>query len=294
MSGTHSFHNPSREILMTAIRRPRTRTSALFALAFVTTLLSATASASPDPARALTSEDVKLDADFVPTPIEAVRRMLEMAQVEAGDYVVDLGSGDGRILITAATERGVQRALGIELDPWLVEYSSELAQQAGVADQVRFEQGDLFEADFFDAEVLTMYLMPELNLRLRPDILSRMAPGTRIVSYSFDMGDWVPDDSDRVLIRDIYLWIVPADVGGQWTLERSGKDPLELHFEQSFQMLDLHAVRDGLPVEALAIPLRGREITFEADGQHFKGVVDDDVIRPLSGAGWSARRVTSR
>jgi len=235
--------------------------------------------------------DPKLDVDFTPTPMDAVRRMLDMAGVGPDDYVVDLGSGDGRILLTAATEYGVERALGVDIDPWLVDYAADKATAAGVAQRVRFVQGDLFETDFFDADVLTMYLLPELNLRLRPLILSQMKPGTRIVSHSFDMGEWTPDAKDHVHLRDVYLWIVPARVGGRWRLEREGLAPVDLEFEQRFQRVTASASANGQALDTGAVELDGAEISFRLDGRRYHGHVDTDTIRPLEGADWSARRL---
>lgn len=178
------------------------------------------------------------DVIWVPTPDAVVDRMLAMAKVGPHDFVVDLGSGDGRIPITAAKRFGA-RALGIEYDDNLVAASRELAAKEGVAHRVEFRQADLFEVDFAEADVVTLYLLTPLNLKLRPKILA-MKPGTRVVSHAFAMGDWVPDERARVAERDVYLWIVPARVEGRWRLVQTigGRSVThELALTQRFQTL---------------------------------------------------------
>lgn len=275
---------------MTASRRPPAFTRLFTPLALIITLFACLPAIAYE-TKPFEDHDPKLDVDFTPTPMDAVRRMLDMAGVGADDYVVDLGSGDGRILLTAATEYGVERALGVEIDPWLVDFATDKAAAAGVAQRVRFVQGDLFETDFFDADVLTMYLLPELNLRLRPLILSQMKPGSRVVSHSFDMGDWPPDAKDHVHLRDIYLWIVPARVGGHWRLERDGHAPIDLAFEQRFQQVTASAREDGQALDTGTVELSGADISFHIDGRRYHGRVDADAMRPVEGSDWSARRV---
>lgn len=148
------------------------------------------------------------DVRYEPTPQPVVEQMLALARVAPGDVVYDLGSGDGRIPITAA-RRGA-RSVGIDIDPALVAKAEANAAAAGVADRVRFRTEDLFTADFSDATVVTLFLYPDLNLRLRPRLLSELKPGTRIVSYYHDMGDWRPDKTVRTPRANIYLWTVPA------------------------------------------------------------------------------------
>src|SRR4029079_12246972 len=160
------------------------------------------------------------DVVWVPTPEALVQKMLDMAQVTAKDYVIDLGSGDGRTVIAAA-KRGAQ-ALGIEYNPDMVELSKRNAAKAGVTDKASFMKADLFEADLSPATVITMFLLPDINLKLRPKILN-LKPGTRIVSNSFTMGDWNADDTAVVKEGCVsyctaYLWIVPAKVEGTWQL----------------------------------------------------------------------------
>src|SRR5438128_351730 len=156
------------------------------------------------------------DVPFVPTTDEAVQAMLKLAGVKKSDTVYDLGCGDGRIVIAAAKNYGAH-AVGIDIDPQRIREAKENAKKAGVESLVRFEQNDLFKADFRPATVVTLFLLPEVNLRLRPKLLEDLKPGTRIVSNTFDMGDWKPekefivggDDDDTYLSRRLFLWIVP-------------------------------------------------------------------------------------
>jgi SAM-dependent methyltransferase len=149
------------------------------------------------------------DVIYVPTPQAAVDAMLALAEVGPGDMVYDLGSGDGRIPITAAVRHGA-RGLGVEINPRLVREARAAARAAGVTDRVRFREADLFRMRFRKATVVTLYLLPELNLRLKPRLLADLAPGARIVSYSFDMGDWPPERSLKLPEGEVFLWRVPA------------------------------------------------------------------------------------
>jgi len=146
---------------------------------------------------------------FVPTPQEVVDAMLELAEVKKGDVLYDLGSGDGRIPITAAKRYGVT-ALGIDINPQRVKEANENAQREGVTDLVTFRTGDLFQTDLSKASVVTLYLLPEVNLKLRPKLLRELKPGTRIVSHAFNMGDWEPDETRDIDGRTIFMWTVPA------------------------------------------------------------------------------------
>lgn len=153
------------------------------------------------------------DVPYVPTPPEVVDAMLKLANVKAGDVVYDLGCGDGRIVITAAKEHGA-RGVGIDINPQRIKESNANAQQAGVADRVKFTTQDLFETDLSEATVVMLYLLPAINLKLRPKLLRELKPGTRIVSHSFDMGDWKPEKTVAVASngseRTIHFWTVPA------------------------------------------------------------------------------------
>jgi precorrin-6B methylase 2 len=157
---------------------------------------------------AAVAQERKPQVEFFPTPQEAVDVMLEMAGVTASDYLIDLGSGDGRIPITAARKYGA-RALGVEIVPELVATANTNAREAGVVDKVRFKQQDLFATDIESASVVTMFLLGSINLKLRPRLLQELKPGTRVLSYNFNMGDWKPDRVERVNGRPIYLWIIP-------------------------------------------------------------------------------------
>jgi len=157
------------------------------------------------------------DVPFVPTAETIVAKMLEMAKVTKTDHLIDLGSGDGRIVITAAKRYGA-RGMGVEIDPDLVQKARENAQAAGVADRATFVEGDIFEANIRDATVITMYLLPDVNMRLRPKLLSDLKPGTRIVSHNYDLGDWKPARTETMLVgstqHTVYFWVVPPRGAG--------------------------------------------------------------------------------
>jgi ubiquinone/menaquinone biosynthesis C-methylase UbiE len=148
------------------------------------------------------------DVPFVPTPTKVVDRMLEIAQVGPNDVVYDLGSGDGRIVITAAKKHGA-RGVGIDIDPERIREARDNARSAGVSDRVQFREGDLFKTDLSEATVVTLYLLSSVNLQLRPKLLKELKPGTRIVSHAFDMGDWKPIKTEKVGSSTVYYWIVP-------------------------------------------------------------------------------------
>ena len=230
------------------------------------------------------------DVVWVPTPQTLVDNMLEMAGVTKDDYLIDLGSGDGRTVITAG-KRGI-RARGIEYNADMVALSKRNAAAEGVGDKVSFIQGDIFETDFSDATVLTLFLLPELNLKLRPTILD-MKPGTRVVSNSFDMAEWKADagtDGGKQGCTSwcrAYLWIVPAKVGGQWRL---GEGSLTLR--QTFQMLEGTLTEGGKAMPISEARLRGTEIAFTAGGRRHTGKVQGSAMSgQVDGGGtWSATR----
>ena len=199
------------------------------------------------------------DVIWVPTPDDVVDRMLRMAQVTPNDYVVDLGAGDGKIAIAAAKKFGA-RSLGIEYNPDMAKHAQGNVEKAGVASRARIVQGDIFASDFSQATVVTMYLLPALNLKLRPTILN-MRPGTRVVSHSFTMEDWEPDETSSTDGRRSYFWLVPANVVGSWNLDLGG-ERAEISLEQKFQKIDgsvtLGAVNGGLRDARL----RGFAISF--------------------------------
>ena len=231
------------------------------------------------------------DVVWVPTPQALVDRMLEMAKVTPNDYLMDLGSGDGRTVITAA-KRGV-RATGIEYNPDMVELSTRNAETEGVAGKAEFRKADLFETDFSQATVITMFLLPDINLRLRPKILD-MKPGTRVVSNTFTMGEWEADETSTVseasgYYRTALLWIVPAKVEGQW---KSAQGDLEL--TQSFQKIGGN-VKASNGTVLLNGKLRGDEISFSAGGAQYSGRVNGNTIEGTVKTGgktsaWKATR----
>src|SRR5690606_37149662 len=224
------------------------------------------------------------DVIWVPTQEDLVMAMLKAAKVAADDYVVDLGSGDGRIPIAAAKHFGA-RAMGLEYNPQMVKLAQCYVRAEGLEDKVTIKEADIFETDFSDATVVTMYLLSDLNMKLRPRIL-KMKPGTRVVSNSFKMGDWSPDehiDPEGSYSRG-YLWIVPADDKGKWTFrEEGGERTFEVTFEQEFQEIKASASGNGAPSVQDAT-LRGADIQLTlVDANNaprtFKGQVEDDRIR---------------
>lgn len=229
----------------------------------------------------------ELDVPYAGTRPEVVARMLEMARVGPSDRVVDLGTGDGRILIAAARDRGAS-GLGVDLDPVLIRRAQANAEDAGVADRVEFRVEDLFRTPLSDASVLAMFLLPEVNLKLRPRILAEMRPGSRVVSNAFDMGEWVPTATDRVGGSIIYLWIVPAEVAGRWRLEEEGGRSADLTFTQRFDRVDGRVATPSGPMLLQDVRLVGPWLSFTLpDGRRLEGHVAEDSI---AGGGWQARR----
>jgi hypothetical protein len=232
------------------------------------------------------------DVVWVPTPQALVDKMLDMAQVTPNDFVIDLGSGDGRTVITAA-KRGV-KALGIEYNPDMVALSKKNAEKEGVTGKAEFVRGDIFESDFSKATVITLFLLPSLNQRLRPIILN-MKPGTRVVSNTFDMGDWPADQTvqatgDCSSYCRAYFWIVPAKVDGSWKLPQG-----ELAFEQKYQSISgsLKADNVNAPVSGKLI---GDQIHFTAGRTVYTGRVNGDRIEGTAKTGdsetkWEATRI---
>jgi hypothetical protein len=257
-----------------------TRYGAKLALALaLTAMLGATAQAQP--AKSEYQPEVGQagkDVVWVPTPQALVDKMLEMAKVTPKDYVIDLGSGDGRTVITAA-KRG-SKALGIEYNPDMVELSKRNAASEGVSDKASFRKADLFESDFSQAQVITMFLLPSINMKLRPKILN-LKPGTRIVSNSFDMEDWKPDQTENVEGCSnwctAHLWIVPAKVQGAWKLPQG-----ELTIKQTFQMIT-GTLRSGANSSQLNGKLNGDQITFSAGGTEYNGRVNGNTMELSSG-----------
>jgi SAM-dependent methyltransferase len=250
-----------------------------------------------------------LDTPYVPTPQVVVDRMLDLAKLRAGETVIDLGSGDGRIMIEAATRYGA-RGFGVEIDPRLVKLSNDRAAKAGVADRVKFLQQDLFKTDFHEANVLTLYLLPDVNLALRPKILAELRPGARVVSHDYGMGDWRPDAQETVPAPDkkvgarkesqVFMWTVPAKVVGEWRLEvSSAAKPSRMVLKQKFQSVsgtveltgegDVPVKEGGLRGDELRLVLADEvEMVGRATGDTLGGTLRKSG-REL--ATWTARRV---
>ena len=241
-----------------------------------------------DPAT-LAGQRPQLDVPFVSTEYDIVRAMLDLAGTNANDFVIDLGSGDGRIPIIAARDKGA-RGLGVDLDPARIRESTGNALRAGVADRVTFRQQDLFVTPLGDATVLTLYLLPEINMQLRPRILAEMRPGARVVSNTFDMGDWRPDVSRNVQNTNIFLWIIPAQVGGRWQL-RTPQGEGVMTLRQRYQQASGTIQANGRSVQLQDVRLRGPLIAFTADlgggPRRFEGRVDG---ANMAGQDWQAVR----
>lgn len=203
-------------------------------------------------APASAAQAVSLDVPYVPTPDVVVHRMLEVAQVGPQDFVIDLGSGDGRIAISAVKDHGAKGALGVDLNPERIAEAQANARDSGVSDKVEFREQNLFHTDFSAASVLTMYLLPDVNVALRDKVLA-LAPGTRVVSHAFDMAEWESDHYERVDGRAVYMWVVPADVQGRWRLT-SPDGTVELDLSQQFQ----HVTGTAQGAQGEMMPVTGR------------------------------------
>jgi SAM-dependent methyltransferase len=257
-------------------------------------LASAAAALTPAIAESARQRAPRLDVSYEPTPQPAVELMLKLAKVGPDDVVIDLGSGDGRIPITAAKAHGA-KGLGIDLDPRRIKEAQANAERAGVADKVAFMEADFFKADLGKATVVTLFLWPSINLRLRPRLMA-LAPGTRIVSHEHKMGDW---QSDATMISkseewsDIYLWLVPANIGGTWRLDVDGRS-VDATIEQRFQRFRGSAVVDGRKQQLRNGRISGSQVSFELalpgqpKARRYTGRVTADGA--IEGEGWQARR----
>lgn len=225
----------------------------------------------------------ELEVPFVPTPHALVQKMLDLAQLRPEDFLVDLGCGDGRIAV-AAGQRGA-RALGVDLDPMRIQEAAAAARIARVEGRVRFRRQDLFETPIEEASVVAIYLLPNINLRLRPTLLTALQPGARVVSHAFDMGDWPADAQEEHEGRRIFLWVVPAVAGGSWhgTVIHGGVVALDL--EQQFQMVT-GTLSVGGTAEPVTGRVRGSELTLRSgDGSRLNARVHDDrIVADLLGA----------
>lgn len=259
------------------------------------------------------SQKSSLDAIFQPTPQDVVEEMLSMAGVNKEDIVYDLGCGDGRFVITAAAKFGAQ-GVGVDLDPARITESRGNAQKCGVADRVTFIEGNLFGTDLRDATVVTLFLLPSVNLKLRPKLLTDLKPGARIVSYIHDMKEWDPDDSGDVRNKAFYLWVVPATVAGTWRWSFSppagDEAQHELFLEQKFQKISGKMSIDGKKVSLTDPWLHGDHVSFTVNsqaagkrivmrfqGRAHGGLIQGEVLIEESPTAsiqpWTAQRVTS-
>jgi hypothetical protein len=238
-----------------------------------------------------------LDVPYVPTPHEVVAQMLALAGPTRNDVLYDLGSGDGRIVIEAARRFGT-RGVGVDLNPVRVEEASANARRGGVQDRVRFRQQDLFETDLRPASIVTLYLLPRVNLELRPKLFEQLRPGTRVVSHAFDMGDWQPDSVVVVKVNQgvgramVYAWTIPAKVAGSWTLTTPEGRRVPLQLRQRFQRFTGPGVSGRLVGDRIAFTLtervNGRPVTRRFSGR----VTGDGMSGRVAGGGtWRAMRV---
>ena len=231
------------------------------------------------------------DVIWVPTPDEVVERMLRMAETSASDIVYDLGAGDGKIAIMAASKFGA-RATGVEFNPDMAALAQRNAQRAGVGDRARIIRGDIFETNFKDANVVTLFLLPSLNVKLRPTLLE-MRPGPRVVSHAFDMDDWRADEVTRLDGRQMYLWIVPAKVQGRWRIDHPvrGRDAaFDLDIGQIYQRIEGDATFGVMRSTISGAQLRGESIAFslmDAEGLRtdYAGIVKGNIIEGSARAG---------
>jgi methylase of polypeptide subunit release factors len=247
------------------------------------------------------------DVVYVPTPQIVVEEMLKMAKVGPKDFVIDLGSGDGRMVITAAKKFGA-RGYGVDLDPVLLKRSNDTARAEGVADRARFVEQNLFEADLSQATVITSYLLPEMNAKLRPKILA-LKPGTRVVAHDYHMGDWLPDEERTLQVPEkkvgnpgvsyVYFWLVPARLAGLWNSEvvtKAGVQKIDFLFDQRYQSLSGSARTGGQDLKLRAPKIEGERVSFSLLGkarQDFSGVVKGDAIEGTVRTGEGAAAVTT-
>jgi hypothetical protein len=240
------------------------------------------------------AQEGKGDVVYVPTPQNVVDEMLDMAKVGPNDFLIDLGSGDGRIVITAAKKFGT-RGFGVDLDPVLVKEARANARREGVADRVQFREENLFSTDLSSATVITSYLLPEMNLKLRPTLMT-LKPGTRVVTHDYDIDGWYPDEEKTISVpgKDvgdpgksyIFFYIVPATIAGRWEslMQMGGRSVIyEFEFDQSFQRVTGDVRVDNRPVRLPLFEMRGERLAFEVDapqGKHrFQGSVKGHTIQ---------------
>jgi SAM-dependent methyltransferase len=270
---------------------------AVASVATVGTLAAQTTTPAP-PARSP-------DVPFVPTQVELVRSMLDVARVGPDDIVYDLGCGDGRIVIAAIRHYGAKRGVCVDIDPKRIEEARHNADTSGVADRITFSNADLFQTDLSEATVVTLYLLPLINERLRPKLFRELRPGTRVVSNSFDMGNWAADttvapQAPSGFQKQAYFWIIPADVAGIWRVRAGGGSaPRTLELEQTWQRVNGTAERGGRKVPLSDVRITGDRVSFALGNSgelRFQGVVKGNQVGGTftDGSGaekeWSAER----
>ena len=257
---------------------------ACYGLALIVAVFWVSAYAQPQPRTP--------DVEYVPTPHNVVAEMLRLVAVKPTDVIYDLGCGDGRVVITAA-KRYKARGVGIDIDPQRIKESRANARQAGVAKRVKFLQQDLFETDIREASVVTLYLLPELNRKLRPKLLSDLRPGTRVVSHDFDMGDWHPDQVIHVqgtYEHSVFYWVIPAQVDGEWQMRvptPMGERRYVLRVHQRYQEVRGTVSAEGDPLLISNATLTGDHLRFtlstgvqgEEVKMSFDGRVSGDAMR---------------
>jgi protein-L-isoaspartate O-methyltransferase len=229
-------------------------------------------------------QDGEVRAPFITTPPEVVARMLQIADTGPQDFVIDLGAGDGRIVIAAARAHGA-RGLGVELEPALVARARANARLAGVADRARFEAGDALKADVSQASVVTIYLLPALLDQLQPRLLAQLKPGARVVTHAFTFKGWPPDRAETVRLSSrhegqgdesrVFLWVIPAQARGAWTA--SGGWQLRIH--QNYQAVEIEASLSGSPLAVESALLRGTNLAFAGPGYVYRGRVEGNRLR---------------
>lgn len=229
----------------------------------------------------------ELEVPYVPTAPELVERMLDLADVHASDYLIDLGCGDGRIAIAAA-RRGA-RALGVDLDPNRIDQAVTAARYASLENLVRFRREDLFNTPIDQATVVTLYLLPSVNLRLRPRLLTELRPGARVVSHNFDMGDWRPEVDERHEEGRLMLWTVPAVAGGSWSMTGPAGANYALELEQRYQDVTGTMTGAGQVLQLEGGELRGKDFAFRAGGRAYGCTIEDAAMIGIEGE-WRAVR----
>jgi hypothetical protein len=222
-----------------------------------------------------------LDVPYVPTPDIVVQKMLNIGNVGPGDYVIDLGSGDGRIVIAAAQRGAIGH--GIDIDPERIMEARQNSKEAGVQDKVLFIEDNIFEVDFSRANVITMYLLSSVNIKLRPHLLAKLKPGSRLVSHDFDMDEWAPDQHDSFEGHDVYYWVIPANVKGEWKWKNGG-DGFTMIADQEYQRIQLSVKAGNKSLTVNDQLLTGDRISFTAvdpsngNSYVYSGKIEDNNI----------------